>query len=80
MSPEAKNLRLVEKNLKRYENEKRLLIEQGAEEDKSNGSIIRKAKRSDKVTAEGRSGNVALDVDRPTLPIKKFSEFKSDLI
>ena len=50
-SQEVKNLRIVEKNLKRYENEKKLLFADGGEEDKNNGSIIRKAKRSDKVKA-----------------------------
>lgn len=49
-------------------------------EDPNNGSIIRKAKRSDKVKAQGRSGNVALDVDRPVLPSKTFSELKEDLL
>lgn len=49
-------------------------------EDPNNGSIIRKAKRSDKVKAQGRSGNVALDVDRPILPNQTFSYLKDDLL
>jgi hypothetical protein len=72
-SEEQKNLRIVEKNALRYANEKRLLLNQGAEEDPKNGSILRKAKRSDKIGAQGRTGNIALDVDRPVLPIMTFS-------
>ena len=63
----------------KYEQEKQMHIQQGAECDPSNGSIIRKANRSDKIKAKGRKGNIALDVDRPELPICTFSDLKSDL-
>lgn len=79
-SEEQKNLRIVEKNALRYLNEKKILLNQGAEEDPKNGSILRKAKRSDKIGAQGRTGNVALDVDRPVLPILTFSSLKDHLL
>ena len=56
------------------------MLNQGAEEDPKNGSILRKAKRSDKIGAQGRTGNIALDVDRPVLPIMTFSNLKTHLL
>lgn len=53
--------------------EKKALFKEGAEEDPKNGSILRLANRSSKIGAIGRVGNVALDVDRPVLPIMTFS-------
>ena len=48
---EQKNLKIVEKNALRYANEKKVLFNQGAEEDPKNGSILRLANRSDKIGA-----------------------------
>ena len=48
--------------------------------DPNNGSIIRKAKRIDKIGAKGRAGNIALDVDRPVLPVVTFTTLKDSLL
>ena len=40
--------------------------------DNDNGSIIRTSKRADKLGAQSREGNIALEVDRPVLPTMKF--------
>ena len=65
---------------KRYEQEKQIHINQGAELDGDNGSIIRKSRKEDKLAAQSREGNIALEVDRPVLPVLKFDELKSDLL
>ena len=36
--------------------------------DNDNGSIIRTSKRQDKLGAQARDGNIALEVNRPILP------------
>ena len=48
--------------------------------DNDNSSIIRKSKRSDKLGATSREGNIALEVDRPQLPSTQFSDLKSNLL
>ena len=48
--------------------------------DEDNGSIIRTSKRSEKLAAHSREGNIALEIDRPVLPTKSFDEFKADLL
>lgn len=55
-------------------------LNQGAEQDPNNGSIIRRAKRTDKIGAKGRAGNIALDVDRPVLPGISFTKIKDGLM
>ena len=60
--------------------EKRIHMNQGAEMDADNGSIIRTSKRQDKLAAHSREGNIALEVDRPVLPTIGFNDFKSDLL
>ena len=64
----------------RYEQEKQYHLSHGAECDPNNGSIIRKAKRSLKIQAQGRKGNIALDIDRPVLPTMTFQELKDNLL
>ena len=49
--------------------EKQKQLVQGAKTDLDNGSIIRKSKKTDKIGAQSREGNIALEVDRPVLPI-----------
>lgn len=51
---------------------------QGAVIDGDNSSIIRKSKRSDKIGAQSREGNIALEIDRPVLPIVKFDDLKQE--
>ena len=48
--------------------------------DGDNGSIIRKGKKQDKLESTARDGNIALEVDRPVLPMIGFNELKDDLI
>ena len=48
--------------------------------DGDNGSIIRKGKKQDKLESTARDGNIALEVDRPVLPMIGFNELKEDLI
>lgn len=40
-------------------------MNQGAQLDDDNGSIIRTSKRVEKLQAHSREGNIALEVDRP---------------
>ena len=47
-------------------------INQGAEMDDDNGSIIRTSSKLDKIKAQSREGNIALEVDRPVLPTVSF--------
>ena len=47
-------------------------INQGAKLDNDNGSIIRTSKKEDKLQAQSREGNIALEVDRPELPSISF--------
>lgn len=56
--------------------EKRIHMNQGAEMDEDNGSIIRTSKKQDKLAAHSREGNIALEVDRPVLPTISFNEMK----
>ena len=53
---------------------------QGAVIDNDNNSIIRKSKRSDKLGAQSREGNIALEVDRPVLPVETFENLKAELM
>eukprot|EP00356_Strombidium_inclinatum_P010127 CAMPEP_0170495226 /NCGR_PEP_ID=MMETSP0208-20121228/15087_1 /TAXON_ID=197538 /ORGANISM="Strombidium inclinatum, Strain S3" /LENGTH=293 /DNA_ID=CAMNT_0010771385 /DNA_START=81 /DNA_END=963 /DNA_ORIENTATION=+ len=64
----------------RYALELQQHISQGAEQDQANGAIVRKAMRQDKIKAQGRKGNIALDVDRPVLPATSFEYLKADLL
>ena len=48
--------------------------------DQDNGTIIRKSKKTDKLDAQSREGNIALEIDRPVLPIMPFSELKPSLL
>lgn len=48
--------------------------------DDDNGSIIRKCKKTDKLDATAREGNIALEVDRPVLPTMPFSDLKKSLL
>ena len=48
--------------------------------DDDNGSIIRKSKKKDKIEAQSREGNIALEVDRPVLPTISFDNLKQDLL
>ena len=48
--------------------------------DEDNGSIIRKSKKMDKLGAQSREGNIALEIDRPVLPVMPFSELKQSLL
>ena len=48
--------------------------------DDDNGSIIRKSKKKDKIEAQSREGNIALEVDRPVLPTISFDSLKKDLV
>lgn len=59
----------LDKFSKRYEVEKQKQFVHGAEQDADNGSIIRTSKRTDKLGAQSREGNIALEVDRPVLPV-----------
>lgn len=74
------NNQYVDKFQKRYEMEKQKHLVQGAVIDNDNSSIIRKSKRSDKLGATSREGNIALEVDRPQLPSTMFSDLKSNLL
>ena len=60
--------------------EKKIHLNQGAEMDAGNGSIIRTSKRQDKLAAHSREGNIALEVDRPVLPTCSFKGLKADLL
>lgn len=53
---------------------------QGAQTDQDNGSIIRKSKKLDKIGAQSREGNIALEIDRPVLPITQFDALKKELV
>ena len=55
-------------------------ISQGAEQDVDNRSILRRSKKSDKLEAKGRDGNIALEVDRPVLPEIQFKTLKENLL
>ena len=59
--------------------EKKLHIKQGAEMDEDNGSIIRTSNKQDKIKAQSREGNIALEVDRPVLPVVKFDDLIGSL-
>ena len=48
--------------------------------DDDNGSIIRTSKKQDKIKAQSREGNIALEVDRPVLPTVSFEDLKSSLL
>ena len=48
--------------------------------DDDNGSIIRTSKKKDKIEAQSREGNIALEVDRPVLPTISFDSLKKDLL
>ena len=52
--------------------ERKIHINQGAEMDDDNGSIIRTSSKLDKIKAQSREGNIALEVDRPVLPTVSF--------
>lgn len=65
---------------KRYEMEKKIHINQGAEMDEDNGSIIRTSNKTDKIKAQSREGNIALEVDRPVLPVVSFEDLKRSLL
>jgi hypothetical protein len=77
---EQKGQEYVDKFQKRYDIEKQKHIVQGAVIDADNNSIIRKSKRSDKIGAQSREGNIALEIDRPVLPITTFQMLKADLL
>jgi len=49
-------------------------------QDESNGSLIRKSIKTDKLAATSREGNIALEVDRPVLPICSFGYLKDNLL
>jgi hypothetical protein len=49
-------------------------------QDESNGSLIRTSKKTDKLAATSREGNIALEVDRPVLPVCSFKSLKSSLL
>ena len=70
----------VDKFSRRYEMEKKIHLNQGAQMDDTNGSIIRTSKRQDKLAAHSREGNIALEVDRPVLPTCSFKGLKQDLL
>lgn len=70
----------MEKQKKAYESVKKFHLKHGAEMDQDNGSIIRKSKRTDKLNARLREGNVALEVDRPVLPTIAFDDLKAQLL
>lgn len=70
----------MDKFQKRYEIEKMRHLTAGAIIDDDNASIIRKSKRNDKIGAQSREGNIALEVDRPQLPIIKFCDLKQGLL
>ena len=55
-------------------------MKQGAEMDDDNGSIIRTSLKTDKIKAQSREGNIALEVDRPVLPKISFEELKGQLL
>ena len=42
--------------------------------------MIRTSKKTDKLEATSREGNIALEVDRPVLPILKFEALKASLL
>ena len=42
--------------------------------------MIRTGKKTDKLAATSREGNIALEVDRPVLPICAFSDLKASLL
>lgn len=48
--------------------------------DEDNGSIIRTSNKTDKIKAQSREGNIALEVDRPVLPVVSFEELKGNLL
>ena len=47
--------------------------------DQDNGSVIRTSSKMDKIKAQSREGNIALEVDRPVLPKISFEELKRSL-
>lgn len=49
-------------------------------QDESNGSLIRTSKKTDKLAATSREGNIALEVDRPVLPVCSFKDLKDSLL
>ena len=49
-------------------------------QDESNGSLIRTSKKTDKLAATSREGNIALEVDRPVLPVCSFKLLKDSLL
>lgn len=65
---------------KSHEMEKNLQIKKGAAVDEKTGQILRKSKKDDKLGAESREGNIALQVDRPVLPTVSFAALKKDLL
>lgn len=71
---------ILEKQKKAYESVKKFHLKHGAEMDEDNGSIIRKSKRTEKMNARLRDGNVALEVDRPVLPTVTFEDLKAGLL
>ena len=48
--------------------------------DDDNGSIIRTSSKTDKIKAQSREGNIALEVDRPILPAVSFEDLKGSLL
>ncbi len=48
--------------------------------DEDNGSIIRTSNKQDKIKAQSREGNIALEVDRPVLPNISFEDMKRGLL
>ena len=65
---------------KRYDMERKMHEKKGAEVDADNGSIIRTSKKQDKLAAQSREGNIALEVDRPVLPTCEFDPLKAGLM
>lgn len=60
--------------------ERKIHLNQGAEMDDDNGSIIRTSNKMDKIKAQSREGNIALEVDRPVLPTISFEDLKRNLL
>jgi len=55
-------------------------IKKGAYVHEETQAVMIKKPKSEKLNSTGRVGNIALEVDRPVLPVKTFTDMKTDLL